>query len=116
MASHAEKPPTKAHMVTWPIRAHSCIQELTKQLTEDPSEEATVALERLAKSERLVGWRLNLKDGLYQQKIIRRSKNLKPPSMEKVARSLANGPPANVPELWAGGNGGSARESGKGNS
>jgi len=103
-------------MVTWPIRAHSCIQELTKQLTEDPSEEATVALERLAKSERLVGWRLNLKDGLYQQKIIRRSKNLKPPSMEKVARSLANGPPANVPELWAGGNGGSARESGKGNS
>ena len=77
------------------------IGELMDRLAASPDPAAGEALADLSSDRGLSAWRDALVRARDAQRVVRRDTTFRPPSMEQVRRTLANGPPANAGDLAA---------------
>ena len=74
---------------------------LLDRLAASPDRAAGDALADLASDSSLSAWRAELVRKRDEQRVVRRDAHYRPPGMEQVCRTLANGPPANAGDLAA---------------
>ena len=77
------------------------IGELMDNLAASPGRAAGEALADLSSDRGLSAWRDALVRAREAQRVVRRDATFRPPSIEQVRRTLANGPPANASDLAA---------------
>ena len=77
------------------------IGELMDRLAASPARAAGEALADLSSDRGLSAWRDALVRARDAQRVVRRDATFRPPSIEEVRRTLANGPPANAGDLAA---------------
>ncbi|MDE0123424.1 MAG: hypothetical protein OXN97_02495 [Bryobacterales bacterium] len=77
------------------------VEGLIKQLSEDPSEQATNSLSGLSQSAELKRWRLRIQEGQLHQTAIRRSVSFRYVSIQRLYRTLYNQQPVNAADLAA---------------
>ena len=86
---------------TQAIRESEFVQVLVDRLGNDPSVEATKALERLLEMPELEAWRAPLQHSLRRQAEVRRNTSFAYPSVKAIRQTLANTRPANAADLSA---------------
>ena len=95
------RPPGETTRVTPAMEASNRVRRMIRRLAESPADAAGAALDALASDECLVQWRDELIRARDEQRAIRRDAAYRHPDVEKVCRTLKNGPPANVSDLVA---------------
>lgn len=95
------RPPGGTVLVTPAMEASDHVRRMIRRLAESPTGAAGAALDALASDECLVQWRDELIRARDEQRAIRRDAVYRHPDIEKVCRTLKNGPPANVRDLAA---------------
>ena len=75
------------------------VERLIKQLSEDPSQQATRSLSRLSQSAELERWRPQIEEGQLQQTAIRRSVSFRYMSTRQLRQTLYNQQPASAADL-----------------
>ena len=83
------------------LEASIAIGELMDRLAASPDRAAGDALADLSSDRGLSAWRDALVRARDAQRVVRRDATFRPPSIEEVRRTLANGPPANAGDLAA---------------
>ena len=83
------------------LEASIGIGVLLDRLAASPDRAAGDALADLASDSSLSAWRAELVRKRDEQRVVRRDAHYRPPSIEQVCRTLANGPPANAGDLAA---------------
>ena len=83
------------------LEASIGIGVLLDRLAASPDPAAGDALADLASDPSLSAWRAALVRKCDEQRVVRRDAAYRPPSIEQVRRTLANGPPANAGDLAA---------------
>lgn len=83
------------------LEASIGIGALLDRLAASPDPAAGDALEALSSEPELSAWRDALLRARDRQRIVRRDAGYRPPEIEQVWRTLANGPPANAGDLAA---------------
>ena len=86
---------------TQAIRESEFVQVLVERLGNDPSAEATEALERLLRMPELEAWYAPIQHFQRRQTEVRRNSSFAYPSVEAVRQMLANKRPANAADLSA---------------
>ena len=86
---------------TQAIRESEFVQVLVDRLGNDPSAEATGALERLLEMPEIEAWRAPLQHFLRRQAEVRRNTSFAYPSVKAIRQTLANKRPANPADLSA---------------
>ncbi len=86
---------------TQAIRESEFVQVLVDRLGNDPSAEATEALERLLGMPELEAWRAPLQHFRRRQAEVRRNTSFAYPSVKAIRQTLANKRPANAADLSA---------------
>ena len=86
---------------TQAIRESEFVQVLVERLGNDPSAEATEALERLLRMPELQAWCAPIQHFQRRQTEVRRNTSFAYPSVEAVRQTLANRRPANTADLSA---------------
>lgn len=86
---------------TQAIRESEFVQVLVDRLGNDPSAEATGALERLLEMPEIEAWRAPLQHFLRRQAEVRRNTSFAYPSVKAIRQTLANKRPANAADLSA---------------
>ena len=83
------------------LEASIGIGVLLDRLATSPDRAARDALEELSSDPELSAWRDALGRARDKQRVVRRDAAYRPPGIEEVCRTLANGPPANAGDLAA---------------
>lgn len=86
---------------TQAIRESEFVQVLVDRLGNDPSAEATGALERLLEMPEIEAWRAPLQHFLRRQAEVRRNTSFAYPSVKAIRQTVANKRPANAADLSA---------------
>ena len=81
------------------LDASIAIGELMDRLAASPDRAAGEALTELSSDRGLSAWRDALVRARDEQRVVRRDATFRPPSIEQVRLTLANGPPANADDL-----------------
>ena len=83
------------------IQGPILVERLIKQLSEDPSQQATRSLSRLSQSAELERWRPQIEEGQLQQTAVRRSGSFRYVSVRQLRQTLCNRQPASAADLAA---------------
>ena len=81
------------------IQGPILVERLIKQLSENPSQEATRSLSRLSQSAELEVWRPQIEEGQLRQTAIRRSVSFRYMSTRQLRQTLYNQQPASAADL-----------------
>ena len=87
--------------ITPDMSAAERVQWMIDTLARLPSDEASAALQDLASDEALSSWRVELTWARAKQRVVRRDATYRHPSIQRVCRTLHDGPPANAGDLAA---------------
>lgn len=83
------------------MNAADFVSRLIKCLGSQPEKEATVLLEDLSKTQKLIRWHYSLTQALFEQRATRREANFQHPDIHQIIETLNNRSPANSGDLAA---------------